>query len=92
MAITIDVACETCNGDGYLAVSLADWNAYQTWCADPTEDKIRTPDNFPPILKQLHLHFGVSVGKNVTFFCPHCGGTKITKKNLTLDDLKNILK
>jgi RecJ-like exonuclease len=90
--ITLDMPCVACNGDGYIVVDDATWERYQTWLKDPTEDKVKTPDTFPELLKSLNNFVGVTFGKDVCVPCPKCGGTGTVTKNMTLADLKNLLK
>jgi RecJ-like exonuclease len=90
--ITIDQPCESCNGDGYIVTDLASWDRFQTWLKDPTEDKVKTPDTFPELLKSLNNFVGVTFGKDVGVPCPKCNGTGNISKTLTLEELKNLLK
>lgn len=87
------VPCDYCHGDGYLSVTLTQWDDYKAWVADPTEGKTNSKDNFPQFLKMLYIQVGVNiVGNVVTVPCVRCGGTKTIQKVLTLDDLKGLLK
>lgn len=90
--ITLDVPCESCDGYGYITVENDAWDRYLAWVKDPTEDKIKTPDTFPGLLKSLNNFVGVTFGKNVCVPCPKCGGSGVIRKSMTLDDLKNLLK
>jgi hypothetical protein len=90
--IIMTVACDYCHGDGYLTVTLDQWNSYQAWIADPTEGKINSRDNFPQFLKMLYIQIGMHINGNiVTIPCVRCGGSKTIQKVLTLDDLRNLL-
>lgn len=90
--ITLTASCESCNGDGYIICDNDTWQRYLEWTKDPTEDKIKTPDNFPVLLKSLTNFIGVTFSRDVCISCPKCSGRGSIKKPLTLEDLKNLLK
>lgn len=92
MGLIVTIPCSTCNGDGYLTVDKASWERFQVWVADPTEDKIMSPDTFPSFLKRLHTQWGVCIGKEITLPCMDCGGHKTITKEISFDELKNLIK
>lgn len=90
--IMMDVVCDYCNGDGYLKVTLDQWNSYLAWSNDPSENKSNSNDDFPQFLKMLYNHISVGInGRVVTMQCVRCQGTKTIRKILTLEDLRGLL-
>jgi hypothetical protein len=84
--------CDLCNGDGYKIVTKADWEAFQQWIKDPSEEKLYAPTNFPNFLTTMRTLAGTNIQRNqVEIICPFCCGQKHISKHLTLDDLKKVL-
>jgi len=92
MGISITINCSTCNGDGYLSIDLQAWEKFKVWMDDKTEDKIQSPDAFPEALKRVHTLWGLSIGKTACLPCPDCGGQRVITKEVSFDELKNMIK
>ena len=92
MGLIVTFKCQNCNGDGYLTVDKQSWLNYLSWVNDPTEDKLESNDNFPEFLKRMHTQWGISVGKVVTIPCFDCGGKKTITKDISFEELKNMIK
>lgn len=92
MGLIVNVNCDTCKGDGYLVVNKSQWEMFKVWQADPSEDKIDSPDTFPVFLKRIHTQWGVNIGKVVSLPCPDCGGQRTITKEISFEDLKNLIK
>ena len=92
MGLIVNITCSTCNGDGYMTVDKTSWERFLVWSADPTEDKINSPDTFPEFLKRIHNIWGGAISKIVSLPCPDCGGQKTITKEVSFEELKNLIK
>jgi len=91
--IIVNQNCPLCNADGYMVVPIATWKNFIEWSQDQSESTRTVPEAFPPFMKRLHSFVGGVVGvDNYWVMCPTCGGNKTVKKEISFEELKELLK
>lgn len=93
VGVIVNQNCPLCHGDGYMVVTVADWKNFVEWNQDQGEQTRKVPALFPPFMKNLHNFTGGPVGTdNYWIMCPTCGGNKTVRKEISFEELKELLK